>query len=98
VRINRFKRLWPKLKPKLKKVALRLVGDRIYIDFRDLISEGIIAIKKCKTTTKNPKTVSYLITRGKFAMIKFIKIVETHARYRSPHDSCDDLPDYYRLS
>lgn len=93
MRADRFLNLWPKIKPRLRRVALKLVRGKIYIDPKDLLSEGILAIKSCKTTKEKHYNLSYLIQRAKFKMKRYIKIVESLARYDIPHDSCDKFPD-----
>lgn len=73
MRANRLIRLWPKLQPELTKVAFFLCKKYPFIDRRDLISEGILAIKTTRTTKKRPHRLTYLISRAKFKMIKYLR-------------------------
>lgn len=75
MRNNRLKRLWPELKPKLEQIAKSLLKRYYWIDFEidDLVQEGVIAIKRTKTTHDDPKNLSYLKQRAKLAMQKILK-------------------------
>lgn len=68
MRSDRLLNLWPKLEPELRKVAIHLCRNYPNIDHRDLISEGVLAIKRTHTTKKAPHRLNYLIKRAKFSM------------------------------
>jgi len=72
MRADRLRRIWPQLEPKLRGVALRLCRYHAQIDHRDLIAEGVIAIKMTHTTKKRPHRLNYLIKRAKCSMRRFI--------------------------
>ena len=72
MRADRLKNLYPKLKPKLLAIAFKLLNGTIKdIEPDDLLQEGLIAIKRTKTTKKRPHNLSYLIKRAKFQMVKY---------------------------
>lgn len=56
----------------MKKISIYLCRHHPNIDHRDLMSEGVIAIKQTRTTCKIPHKVNYLIKRAKLSMKRFI--------------------------
>lgn len=80
MRADRLKNLYPKLKPKLLAIAFKLLNGTIKdIEPDDLLQEGLIAIKRTKTTVKRPHKLSYLLERAKLRMIRYIKIQKDYS-------------------
>lgn len=74
MRVNRLIKIYPDIEPKLKAIAfLLLKNSASYLEVDDLLQEGLLAIKACKTTKKKPHTLSYLIQRAKFTMVDFVQ-------------------------
>lgn len=85
MRADRFKRIWPELKPNLYKVARFVLGKQhLEVDIDDLVQEAAMAVKRCKTTKKKPHRLSYLIMRGKYRMWKIVKMAVRHASREIP--------------
>jgi len=88
MRISRLKRIYPAIEPKLRAVAFALLSKNCLksLEIKDLIGEGLLAIKNCSTTKKNPKTLSYLIQRAKYQMLKIVKFEQYRADQELPID------------
>ena len=91
MRSNRLIRIWPQLEPELRKVAIYLCRYHPYIDHRDLMEEGVLAIKRTRTTKKRPHSLTYLIKRAKYQMKRFLFHDATHIRQGIP---LDDILDF----
>jgi len=76
MRRDRIANLWPRLEPKLKAVARKLLARKRYsrYDDRDLVQDSALGLLRVKSTKKSPKNLSYLISRGKFIMRKILQV------------------------
>jgi len=74
MRLNRLRRLWPILEPKIISVAQRLIGPyNGWVEDRDLAQEAFMALRMLKTTKIRPLTNSYLITYSRYRMIDYLR-------------------------
>jgi DNA-directed RNA polymerase specialized sigma subunit len=91
MRSDRLIAIYPVLEPKLKAVAFNLLRySPANCDINDLLQEGVIAIKRTTTTKERPHTVSYLVQRAKWQMIRYLR----HEESRTHHSIYEVLADF----
>ena len=97
MRADRIITLWPKLEPRLTKLAKALTKYS-FLDEQDLVQEGVLAIKRLKSTKKRPHNLTYLIRAANYQMKKYISrevLVAKRIFYVGSADNLDHLRRVY---